>query len=291
VTKGRSRWFVPVDGDAWIMGVLNCTPDSFSDGGMFACLDDAVGRAEHMWKAGAAIIDVGGESTRPGSEEVPESEELARVIPVIEALCGRDICVSVDTSKAAVMRQAIVAGAAMVNDVTALAGDSASLGVVAEAGVDVCLMHMRGTPATMQHDVHYDDVVDEVKSFLSSRVDVCIAAGIREDAILLDPGIGFGKNPEDNLALIAAIPRLKKLGFPVLMGVSRKSFLGALTGAAVDDREIETAAAVTACIYAGTDIVRVHDVPAHAKAVKIASAVRRCLPASNPDVSSPGLFT
>jgi len=280
-----SRWFAPADGDAWMMGVLNCTPDSFSDGGMYVCLDDAIRHAEHMWKAGAAIIDVGGESTRPGSETVSESEELARVIPVVEALCGREMVVSVDTSKAEVMRQAIVAGAAMVNDVTALAGDSASLGVVAEAGVDVCLMHMRGMPATMQNHIYYDDVVDEVESFLAARVEICVAAGVQEDTILLDPGIGFGKQLKDNLALIAAIPRFKKLGFPVLMGMSRKSFLGALTGASAEDREIETAAAVAACICAGADVLRVHDIAAQGKAVRTASAIRRSLPESNPGVS------
>jgi len=281
-----SRWFAPADGDVWMMGVLNCTPDSFSDGGMYTCLDDAIRHAEHMWASGAAIIDVGGESTRPGSEAVPESEELARAIPVIEALCGRQMCVSVDTSRAEVMRQAIVAGAVMVNDVTALAGDSASLDIVAEADVDVCLMHMRGTPATMQNHVHYDDVVDEVESFLAARVEICVAAGVRESAILLDPGIGFGKQLEDNLALIAAIPRFKKLGFPVLMGVSRKFFLGELTGSRVNDREIETAVAVAACVYADTDVVRVHDVATQARAVRIASAIRRCLPESSPGVSS-----
>jgi len=253
---------------------------------MHACSDDAVRYAEQMWKAGAAIIDVGGESTRPGSEAVPESEELARVIPVIETLCGRQMCVSVDTSKAEVMRQAVTAGATMVNDVTALTGDAASLDVVAESGVDVCLMHMRGAPTTMQHHVHYDDVVDEVESFFAARMETCITAGIREEAILLDPGIGFGKRLEDNLALIAAIPRFKKMGFPVLMGVSRKSFLGELTGSQVSDREIETAVAVAACVYAGADVVRVHDVTTQARVVKIASAVRRCLPESSPGVSS-----
>jgi len=273
-----SRWCLPADGDVRMMGVLNCTPDSFSDGGVHAHLDDAVRHAERMWKAGAAMIDVGGESTRPGSEAVPESEELARVIPVIEVLCDRQMRVSVDTSKAEVMRQAIMAGACMVNDVTALGGDDASLDVVAEAGVDVCLMHMRGTLATMQNHVHYNDVVDEVEAFLTARVEACAAAGIREDTLLLDPGIGFGKQMEDNLALIAAIPRFKKLGFPVLMGVSRKSFLGALTGAAAEDREMETAAAVAACIYAGADIVRVHDIARQGRVVKTASAIRRFLP-------------
>ncbi|MDQ6959646.1 MAG: dihydropteroate synthase [Mariprofundaceae bacterium] len=286
MTAKQSRWFAPIDGDAWIMGVLNCTPDSFSDGGMHTSLEDTVRHAESMWQAGAAIVDAGGESTRPGAKPISEKEELARVIPVIEALDEKNIHVSIDTSKAEVIRQAIAAGACMVNDVTALAGDSASLDVVAKAGVDVCLMHMRGTPAIMQTHVHYDNVVDEVMAFLDARVAACTAAGVAESAILLDPGIGFGKRLEDNLALIAAIPRFKKLGFPVLMGVSRKSFLGELTGASVGDREIETAAAVTACVYAGADVVRVHDVPAQARTVKIASAVRRSLPEPNPGVLS-----
>ncbi len=253
---------------------------------MHTVLEDAVRYAEQMWTAGAAIIDVGGESTRPGSKPVSEHEELTRVIPVVNALRQKGMDVSIDTSKSEVMWQAIKAGACMVNDTTALASDMASLDVVAGAGVEVCLMHMRGTPETMQHNVHYDDVVDEVASFLAARVEACVASGIREDAILLDPGIGFGKKQEDNLALIAGIPRLKKLGFPVLTGVSRKSFLGALTGTPVGNREIETAAAVTACIYTGADIVRVHDVPTQARAVKIASAVHRSLPVSNQGVSS-----
>ncbi len=282
----HSRWFSPADGDAWVMGVLNCTPDSFSDGGMHAGLEDAAGHAGHLWDAGADIIDVGGESTRPGSRSVPLKEELARVIPVIATLCGNGMMVSVDTSKAEVMRRAIAVGAMMVNDVTALAGDAASLDVVAEAGVDVCLMHMRGMPATMQRDTQYGDVVDEVESFLANRAAVCVAAGVREDAILLDPGIGFGKKPKDNLALIAATPRFKRLGFPVLMGVSRKSFLGALTGASVEDCEFETAAAVSTCVYAGADILRVHDVEAQRRVVRIASAIRCALSESDSVVLS-----
>jgi len=285
MTTERSRWFAPADGDAWIMGVLNCTPDSFSDGGMHVRLDDAVQHAESMWKAGAVIVDVGGESTRPGSEPVSGQEELMRVIPVVEALNKKNISVSIDTSKTEVMRQAIAAGACMVNDVTALTGDAGALDVVAESGVDVCLMHMKGAPATMQKHVHYDDVVDDVMAFFEARVAATQAAGIAEHSILLDPGIGFGKRLEDNLALISAIPRLKRLGFPLLMGVSRKAFLGALTGAAVEDREIETAAAVTGCILAGADVVRVHDVQAQVRAVKIASALRRCLLQDNSGVS------
>jgi dihydropteroate synthase len=281
----RSSWFAP-DGGAWIMGVLNCTPDSFSDGGMHASRDDAVRHGEAMWRAGAALVDVGGESTRPGAGLVPATEELDRVIPVIESLSERGIRTSVDTSKAVVMRRAVAAGAVMVNDVTALRGDAEAPAVVAEAGVDVCLMHMRGTPATMQKGISYRDVVGEVEAFFERRIRACLEAGIDSSAIVLDPGIGFGKRPEDNLALINAIPRFKALGFPILMGVSRKSFLGYLTGAAVEDREIETAAAVAICVHAGADIVRVHDVALQARAVKVAAALRRSLPARARDVSS-----
>jgi len=267
---GASRWFAPADGDAWIMGVLNCTPDSFSDGGLHASREDAVEHAESMWEAGAAIVDVGGESTRPESLPVSVEEELERVIPVIKALSEKNISVSIHTSKAEVMRQSVAAGASMVNDVTALAGDPDSLAIVAQAGVDVCLMHMRGMPATMQQDVHYDDVVSEVAAFFEQRVEVCLAAGVHEKAILLDPGIGFGKRPEDNLALIAAIPQFRRLGFPLLMGVSRKSFLGALTGAPVENREIETAAAAAVCVGGGADVLRVHDVSVQGRAIRVA---------------------
>ncbi|MDQ6987363.1 MAG: dihydropteroate synthase [Mariprofundaceae bacterium] len=275
MTMARARWFAPSDAHAWIMGVLNCTPDSFSDGGMHVQLADALRHAENMQKEGAAIIDVGGESTRPGSKPVSEAEELRRVIPVIKQLSEKNIPVSIDTCKAEVMRQAIAAGACMVNDVTALAGDAQAVQVIAESDMDVCLMHMRGTPASMQHGVHYNDVVDAVLAFLEARVAVCTAAGIGEERIILDPGIGFGKRLQDNVDLIAAIPRLKALGFPVLMGVSRKSFLGELTGSQLADRELETAAAVTACVLAGADILRVHDVAAQTRVIKVASALRQ----------------
>ena len=269
-----ARWKAPAGGHAWIMGVLNCTPDSFSDGGLYADTASREAHAEAMMKAGAAIIDVGGESTRPGSQPVTLQEEMRRVLPVIEALAEKKIPVSIDTSKAAVMHAAIAAGACMVNDVTALGGDVDAIAVLADSDANVCLMHMRGTPLTMQHQVRYDDVVDEVVSFLESRVAACTAAGIAEDRILLDPGIGFGKRLQDNLDLIAGIPRLKDLGFPVLVGVSRKSFLGELSGADVSDRELETAAAVTACVLAGADVLRVHDVAAQARVVRVASALR-----------------
>jgi dihydropteroate synthase len=254
--------------------VLNCTPDSFSDGGLFIDPASQMSQVRAMVEAGAAIIDVGGESTRPGSLPVEAQEELRRVLPVIEMLVGENISVSIDTSKACVMRAAIAAGACMVNDVTALSGDSDAIAAVAGSDADVCLMHMRGTPLTMQHQVRYDDVVDEVVSFLEARVAACVAAGVGENRILLDPGIGFGKRLQDNLDLIAALPRLKALGFPVLMGVSRKSFLGELSGADVSDRELETAAAVTACVLAGADILRVHDVRAQARAIRVASSLR-----------------
>jgi dihydropteroate synthase len=269
-----SRWEAPAEGHAWIMGVLNCTPDSFSDGGLFIDNASQLKHAEAMVSDGAAIIDVGGESTRPGAHPVTQQEEMRRVLPVIESLAEKGIPVSIDTSKAVVMRAAIAAGACMVNDVTALGGDPDSMVAVAESDVDVCLMHMRGTPLTMQHQVRYDDVVDEVVSFLESRAAACIAAGIAKDRIVLDPGIGFGKRLQDNLDLIGSIPRLKRLGFPVLMGVSRKSFLGELSGSEVVDREPETAAAVTACVLAGADILRVHDVATQARAIRVASALR-----------------
>jgi dihydropteroate synthase len=240
-------------------------------------VDQALIHAGRMRDAGAAIIDVGGESTRPGAKPVSLAEELGRVIPVIKALCSEGHDVSIDTSKAEVMRQAIAAGACMVNDVTSLTGDPASLQVVSRAGVEVCLMHMRGMPATMQQDVHYEDAVSEVEAYFMQRIAACVAAGIDESLIILDPGIGFGKRLEHNLAMIAAIPRFKRMGFPILMGVSRKSFLGAITGAPVEDREIETAAAATACILGGTDMVRLHDVGKQARTVKVAGAIHRAL--------------
>jgi len=277
-----SRWEAPAEGHAWIMGVLNCTPDSFSDGGLYADTASRVAHAEAMMAAGAAIIDIGGESTRPGAQPVAQQEEMHRVIPVIKALVGQGIPVSIDTSKAPVMRAAIAAGACMVNDVTALDGDADSVALLADSDADVCLMHMRGTPLNMQHQVRYAAVVDEVIAFLEARLALCTTAGIAEDRILLDPGIGFGKRLQDNLDLIAGIPRLRALGFPVLMGVSRKSFLGELSGAAMSDqasgrtsdREMETAAAVTACVLAGADVLRVHDVASQARAICVASALR-----------------
>jgi dihydropteroate synthase len=286
-----SKWLRPEGERVWIMGVLNCTPDSFSDGGKFAeesvdpvvdqivnqsiDVDAAVRHALAMHEQGAAIIDVGGESTRPGSASVPVAEELKRVIPVIQALAARGLTLSIDTAKAEVMRQAIAAGASMVNDVTALRGDSDSLSVVAETGVDVCLMHMQGTPETMQKSPLYRNVLDEIMLFFESRIEACLKAGVSEASLLIDPGIGFGKRLEDNLLLIANAEVLKRrFGLPLLMGVSRKSFLGEITGSDVNSREVETAAAVSIAAFAGSDLLRVHDVATQRRAVDVASALR-----------------
>lgn len=273
-----SRWHRPPGGDAWIMGVLNCTPDSFSDGGRHAGTEAAVAHGLRLWRDGAALIDVGGESTRPGADAVSEAEELRRVVPVVRALAAEGCRVSIDTTKAEVMRAACEAGAAMINDVTALMGDADALAVAAETGAEVCLMHMRGSPRTMQDKPHYHDVVGEVRDFLARRVDACLAAGVKEDALVLDPGIGFGKRLEDNLALIAHLSSLKQaFALPLLLGVSRKSFLGALSGAGVEDREIETAAAISIGVFAGADILRVHDVAIQRRAARVASSLRDAL--------------
>ncbi len=270
----RSRWHRPENGDAWMMGVLNCTPDSFSDGGRHAELKFAVAHGLRMRDQGAQLIDVGGESTRPGSVPVPLEEELDRVVPVVRKLTEQGASVSIDTMKAEVMHRAITAGACMVNDVSALTHDPESVSVVADAGVDVCLMHMQGRPESMQKQPQYDDVVSEVLSFFERRIHDCVAAGIQESSILLDPGIGFGKRLEDNLDLIRAIGVIRNtFGMPVLLGVSRKSFLGILTESDVDDREIETAVANAIGILSGADILRVHDVILQKRAVRVASAL------------------
>jgi dihydropteroate synthase len=242
-----------------MMGVLNCTPDSFSDGSATHNLQSLVEKASAMVAQGAHIIDIGGESTRPDASPVSLEEELQRVIPVIQAL-PNNIVVSIDTMKAEVMAQAIQAGASLVNDVSALTYDEASMEVVAKSGVDVCLMHMKGSPQTMQHKPVYTDVVSEVIAFFAERVDACLGSGIQKSSIILDPGIGFGKRLEDNLQLISHIQKIKdKFGLPVLLGTSRKSFLGLMTGADVDNRELETAVSSAIGIFCGADMIRVHD--------------------------------
>jgi dihydropteroate synthase len=256
-----------------LVGVVNITPDSFSDGGRFLDPQDAIAHGRRLAAEGAAIVDVGGESTRPGAEPVSAAAELERVLPVIEGLVADGIAVSVDTSKAEVAREALAAGAVLVNDVTALRGDAGMAAVVAEAGADLCLMHMLGEPRTMQDDPRYDDVVGEVESFLAERAAAAVAAGIARERIALDPGIGFGKTIEHNLALLRALPRLAALG-PLLLGVSRKRFLGAITGRDVaSDRVAASTAAALWCYRGGAHLLRVHDVRATADALAVERAL------------------
>lgn len=257
-----------------VMGILNVTPDSFSDGGSHFDAKSAVSHARQMAQAGAVLIDVGGESTRPGAEAVSAAEEIRRVVPVIEALAAdTKLLISVDTSKPEVMTAAVRAGASMINDVRALREPGA---LAAAAGTDaaICLMHMLGEPRTMQVEPQYVDVVAEVGSFLDQRVAACIAAGISRERLVLDPGIGFGKRLEHNLALLAALPRLGAPGLPLLIGVSRKSMFGALLGRPVDERVAGSVAVATAATLAGANIVRAHDVAETVDAVKVAVALR-----------------
>ncbi len=256
------------------MGVLNVTPDSFSDGGRFSDVGRAVEHAQRMQEEGAAIIDVGGESTRPGAVPVGAEEELGRVIPVIERLSGRlSAVISVDTSKPEVMRAAAEAGAGLINDVRALAAPGA-LQTVAGTRCAVCLVHMQGEPATMQHEPRYADVVSEVRAFLLARAHACRDAGVAEDRIAVDPGFGFGKTLAHNLELLRQLPQLAQIGFPVLVGLSRKSSLAALTGRAAGDRLAGSLALATIAVWNGARIIRAHDVAATLDAVKVAAAVR-----------------
>jgi dihydropteroate synthase len=254
------------------MGVLNVTPDSFSDAGRFLEPDDAVAQADRMVEEGAALIDVGGESTRPGSRPVSPEDELRRVVPVLERVSDRGHPISIDTRRAAVARAALAAGASFVNDVTALRGDPAMAEVVAESGADVCLMHMRGEPETMQEDPHYEDVVAEVKRFLEERLAFAVAAGIAEERVWLDPGIGFGKTVEHNLALIRRLDEIVAVGRPVLIGASKKRFIGALTGRAVEERVPGGVAAAVMAFERGATMFRVHDVRENRDALAVATA-------------------
>jgi dihydropteroate synthase len=244
------------------MGVVNVTPDSFSDGGRYLDARAAIEHGLELEAEGAAILDVGGESTRPGAAAVPEDEELRRVIPVIEGLIGAGsrARISVDTSKPGVAARALDAGATLVNDVTALRGDPNMAGVIASAGAECCLMHMLGDPRTMQDDPHYDDVVGDIKAFLEERMAFAVRAGIAFERILIDPGIGFGKTVAHNLELLARLGEFLDLGRPVVIGTSRKSFLGRLTGRDVDDRVAATIATNVLAYERGARIFRVHDV-------------------------------
>ncbi len=257
-----------------VMGIVNVTPDSFYDGGRNLDPRQAEDRARQMVADGADLIDVGGESTRPGAAEVPADEELGRVIPLVEALAADGIAVSIDTRKPAVMRAAMGVGAAMVNDITALAAAGA-VEAVAASRAAVCLMHMQGEPRTMQLSPRYTDVVAEVREFLVARARACEAAGIAHDRIVIDPGFGFGKTLAHNLALLRALPELAATGYPVLAGMSRKSSLGKITGRPAGDRLAASLAAALAAIARGASLVRVHDVRETVDALKVWLAVAR----------------
>ena len=255
------------------MGILNVTPDSFFDGGRHVDTAAALAHARQMAADGADLIDVGGESTRPGAAAVSEAEEMKRVLPVIEALAGGGLLVSADTRRPAVMRGAIAAGAAMINDVGAL-GAPGALDVVARTNAAVCLVHMQGEPGTMQRAPQYGDVVREVREFLLARARACEDAGIAPERVVVDPGFGFGKTLAHNLALLRALPDLASAGYPVLAGLSRKSSLGTITGRPVDERMAASLAAALAAVARGASIVRVHDVRETVDALKVWHAIR-----------------
>jgi dihydropteroate synthase len=250
-----------------LMGVVNVTPDSFSDGGLYLDPERAIAHGRELIDQGAGILDVGGESTRPGAEPVVETEELARVLPVVEGLAGGGAQISIDTSKAP------VAAAAIVNDVTALRGDPEMAALCADRGATLILMHMLGEPRTMQDDPVYDDVVDDVKAFLAARVEFALAAGIDGERIWLDPGVGFGKTAEHNLELLRRLGELRELGCPLVVGTSRKSFIGQLDGSAANDRLGGTIASSVLAAAEGADVLRVHDVAAVGQGLAVAAAI------------------
>jgi len=255
------------------MGIVNVTPDSFSDGGRYLAPDRAIAHARELVAEGADLLDVGGESTRPGAREVSADEELERVVPVLEGVRGLDAEVSIDTSKAAVAEAALDAGAGIVNDVTALRHDPAMAGLCAERDCLLVLMHMQGTPRTMQENPTYDDVLDDVKEFLAERIEHAVAEGVAEERIWVDPGIGFGKTVDHNLELLRRLGELRELGRPVVVGTSRKRFIGELTGREVDDRLGGTIASNVLAMRAGADVLRVHDVTEVRQAVLIAESI------------------
>jgi dihydropteroate synthase len=258
---------------ARLMGVVNVTPDSFSDGGLYLDPEAAIAHGRELAAAGAEILDVGGESTRPGAEAVSEEEELRRVVPVIRGLRDLDCELSVDTSKAGVAAAALVAGAAIVNDVTALRGDPEMATLCAERGATVVLMHMLGEPRTMQDDPHYEDVVAEVEAFLAERLEAAVAAGIAEERIWLDPGIGFGKTAAHNMELLRRLAELRELGRPLVIGASRKSFIGRLDGSGAGERLGGTIASSVLAAVEGAAVLRVHDVAEVRQALTVATAI------------------
>jgi dihydropteroate synthase len=268
-----------------LMGGVNVTPDSFSDGGAFEDPAAAIAHGRRLADEGAGILDIGGESTRPGAEPVPVEEELRRVIPVVEGLTGTRI--SIDTMKLAVAKAAVEAGASYVNDVTAFRNDPDLASFVADRGLDCCLMHMLGEPRTMQADPRYDDVVDDVKAFLLARMEFAVGAGVREERIQLDPGIGFGKTLAHNLELLRRLDELTDLGRPLVIGTSRNSFLGKLTGRDVTERVPGTIATCVLALERGATVFRVHDVAEVADALKVAAAtLATSWPATSPTTTT-----
>src|SRR5688500_10430958 len=255
-----------------IMGVVNVTPDSFSDGGAFESADAAIAQGRRLAEEGADILDIGGESTRPGADPVPAAEERRRVLPVVEGLAGTGRQISVDTSKLAVAEPAVAAGASYVNDVTAFRGDPELAAFVGDRDLDCCLMHMLGDPRTMQLDPRYDDVVDDVKAFLEERIAYAVGEGVAEERIMLDPGIGFGKTLDHNLELLRRLDELVALGRPVVVGTSRKSFLGKITGRPEKERLPGTIATNVMALERGARVFRVHDVAEVAEALSVAAA-------------------
>lgn len=258
------------------MGVVNITPDSFSDGGLYLSTQKAIAHARSLIAEGADILDIGGESTRPGSQSVSIDEELNRVIPVLEALADTDIPISIDTSKPEVMRQAIAAGAFMINDINALRSSEALEVIAQHDHVQVCLMHMQGTPKNMQANPQYQNIVSEVKDFLQQRLDAAKAVGISPDRLVIDPGFGFGKTLQHNYTLLNQLNEFTTLNVPVLAGLSRKSMLGAITGNNVEHRIHESIAAALLAVIKGAKIVRVHDVKASKDALSIYTAMHSC---------------
>ena len=256
-----------------LMGVVNVTPDSFSDGGLYLDPERAIAHGRELVKAGAEILDVGGESTRPGADPVGEDEELRRVVPVIRGLAGSQSRISVDTSKATVAAAALDAGAEIVNDVTALRGDPDMADLCAECGATVVLMHMLGEPRTMQDDPRYEDVVADVKAFLAARLEAAVAAGIAEERVWLDPGIGFGKTGAHNMELLRRLGELRELGRPLVVGTSRKSFIGRVDGSPADQRLGGTIASSVLAAAEGADVLRVHDVSEMRQALAVATAI------------------
>lgn len=266
---------MPLADRVHIMGILNVTPDSFSDGGRYLNPDDAIARALGMVEQGADVLDLGAESSRPGAVPIDEEEERRRLLPIVEAVCRRvSIPVSIDTTKASIAERALDAGAAIINDISALRFDARMGAVVAKSGAGVILMHMQGTPQTMQHAAQYADVVAEVRRFLKARVEAAREMGIGPKRILLDPGIGFGKNCRHNLALLNQLETVSMLGRPLVVGVSRKAFLGKVLDRPVDKRLMGTAGAVAVAIMKGVRMVRVHDVEPIRDVVRIIEAIR-----------------